>query len=116
MTQLILVMYFSGTREDLEQYLATSREHHQSLFRTGSLVFSNNHILYKTAEFHEDAPADQEDKMCLDIPFNIGLFAHTAINHPHFHGLHYTVTEETNSWRQFYIAKVDLPIGVNVDT
>ena len=112
MTYLISIMNFSGSREDLEQYLATSRQHHKSWFNAGRIAFANNHIIYKTAKFHKDAPADQEDKMCLDVPFDIGLCARTAINCPHFHGLHYN--KETKSWRQFYIAKVDLPIGVNV--
>ena len=111
MTNSIIIMFFSGTRKDLEQYLATSSEHHQIFFNAGTLVFSNNHILYKTSEFHEDVPGDEEDKTCLDIPFDIGLCADTAINCPDFHGLHYN--KKTNSWRQFYITKVDLPIRVN---
>ena len=39
---------------------------------SNSIVFSNNHILYKTPEFYEDAPAYLEDKTCLDLPFDIG--------------------------------------------
>ena len=105
-------MYSTGPREKLEQYLTTSRQHHRNLFNTGRIAFSNNHIIFKTPEFYEDVPPDQEDKTCLDIPFDIGMCANTAINHPHFHGLHFN--KKTKTWRQFYNAKMDLPIGVNV--
>ena len=108
MTQIIFAMSFPGTRKELEDYLEQSRHRHRNLFNSsipGSLVFSNNHILYKTAELHGDVPADQQKKTCLDIPFDIGLCAEHAIKRPPFHGL---IITKNNFWRQFYIAIVDV--------
>ena len=102
----------SFTGDNLEQYLRTSRENHQNFFDSGRIAFSENHILFKTPEFYEVVPAHLDDKMCLDVPFDIGLYASVAINHPHFHCLHFD--EETNSWKQVYLVKVDLPIGINI--
>ena len=88
-------MSIPGTRKELEDYLAQSRQRHIHLFNSstpGSLVFSNNHILYKTTELHGDAPPDEQKKMCLDIPYDIGLCVEHAIKHPQFHGLIITKT------------------------
>ena len=108
-------MSFPGTRKELEDYLAQSRQRHIHLFHSstpGSLVFSNNHILYKTAELHGDAPPDQQKKTCLDLPYDIGLCVEHARKHPHFHGF---IITKNNFWRQFHISIIDVPITVNVD-
>ena len=86
-------MSFPGTREELEDYLAQPRQRHRHLFHggpPGSLVFLNNHILYKSTELHGDVPPDQQKKMCLDLPYDIGLCVEEAINCPYFHGLIFT--------------------------
>ena len=104
----------SFTGDYPKEYLRQSRENHQSLFNSSSIVFSNNHILYKMPEFYEDAPAYLEDKTCLDLLFDIGHCADLATNYnPHYHIYHYDETCET--LKQVYLIKVDLPIGVNIN-
>ena len=62
----------SFTDDYLKEYLRKSRENHQALFNSSSIVSSNHHILYKTLKFYEDAPANLEDKTSLDLLFDIG--------------------------------------------
>ena len=74
----------SFTGNNLEQYLTTSKENHRNFFNSNRSVFSNNHILFKTPKFYEDAPAHLDKKTCLDVPFDIGHCANVAINHSHW--------------------------------